>query len=62
MAKNLYRNVCAKDDRRFPLTREIVRDVSFIERRTIPLFKFDRIKSTRKRRGLYKLYGVYAVL
>ena len=51
MAKNLYRNVCAKDDHRFPLTRESVRDVSFISRRTIPASEFDRIKSAGKRRG-----------
>lgn len=51
MAKNLYKNVCAKDDHRFPLTRDSIRDKSFIARRTIPAEKFDAIKAAGKSRG-----------
>lgn len=51
MAKNLYKNVCAKDDHRFPLTRDSIRDASFIARRTIPASKFDRIKAAGKSHG-----------
>ena len=51
MAKNLYKNVCAKDNHRFPLTRDSIRDASFIARRTIPADKFDRIKAVGKSRG-----------
>lgn len=51
MAKNLYKNVCAKDDHRFPLTRDSIRDVSFIARRQIPAEMFDRIKAAGKSRG-----------
>ena len=51
MAKNLYKNVCAKDDHRFPLTRDSIRDKSFIARRKIPSSLFDRIKSTGKQHG-----------
>ena len=51
MAKNLYKNVCAKDDHRFPLTEDSARDASFIARRTIPASMFDRIKSTGKKHG-----------
>lgn len=51
MAKNLYKNVCAKDTHRFPLTRDSIRDTSFIARRKIPASMFDKIKSTGKSRG-----------
>ena len=51
MAKNLYKNVCAKDDHRFPLTRDSIRDASFIARRTIPASKFDTIKAAGKKHG-----------
>jgi NRPS condensation-like uncharacterized protein len=51
MAKNLYKNVCAKDGHRFPLTEDSARDASFIARRTIPASMFDRIKSTGKKHG-----------
>ena len=51
MAKNLYKNVCAKDDHRFPLTRDSIRDASFIARRTIPASKFDQIKAAGKSHG-----------
>ncbi|MBR4744999.1 MAG: hypothetical protein IK082_12555 [Oscillospiraceae bacterium] len=51
MAKNLYKNVCATDDHRFPLTRDSIRDRSFIAKRTVPAEMFDRIKSTGKSHG-----------
>lgn len=51
MAKNLYKNVCAKDSHRFPFTRDSVRDASFIARRTVPASRFDRLKAAGKRHG-----------
>lgn len=51
MAKNLYKNVCAKDDHKFPLTHESIRDESFIARRKLPSEMFDKIKSTGKKHG-----------
>ncbi|MBQ7638825.1 MAG: hypothetical protein IJS90_07990 [Clostridia bacterium] len=51
MAKNLYKNVCAKDDHRFPFTRDSIRDRSFIAKRTIPAEMFDSIKTTGKKHG-----------
>ena len=51
MAKNLYKNVCAKDDHRFPLTASGPSDRSFIARRTVPAEMFDAIKSVGKSHG-----------
>ena len=51
MAKNLYKNVCARDDHRFPFTRDSILDRSFIARRTIPAERFDAIKAAGKKRG-----------
>ena len=35
MAQNLYKNVCAKDNHKFPLTEDNIKDRSFIARRKI---------------------------
>ena len=51
MAKNLYKNVCAKDDHRFPLTADSIRDTSFIARRRISADTFAKIKTAGKSRG-----------
>ncbi|MGN1349310.1 MAG: condensation domain-containing protein [Acutalibacteraceae bacterium] len=51
MAKNLYKNVCAKDDHKFPLTHDSIRDVSFIAKRKLSAEMFDKIKSTGKKHG-----------
>lgn len=51
MAKNLYKNVCAKDDHRFPLTPDSIRDKSFIARRKISADTFARIKAAGKKHG-----------
>jgi len=51
MAKNLYKNVCAKDDHRFPLTGDSIRDKSFIARRKIDSERFAKIKSVGKKNG-----------
>lgn len=51
MAKNLYKNVCAKDDHRFPFTPDSIRDVSFIAKRKIPAENFDLIKAAGKKHG-----------
>lgn len=51
MAKNLYKNVCAKDTHRFPLTPESIRDKSFIVRRKIPADTFLKLKNEGKKRG-----------
>lgn len=51
MAKNLYKNVCAKDDHRFPLTSDSIRDKSFIARRKIDSERFAKIKSVGKKHG-----------
>ncbi len=49
MAKNLYKNVCAKDDHKFPLTPDSIRDHSFIARRKISAEKFVQIKAAGKK-------------
>lgn len=51
MARNLYKNVCAKDTHRFPLTPDSIRDHSFIVRRKIDAQRFARIKAVGKQHG-----------
>lgn len=51
MAKNLFRNINAKDDHAFPLTPDNIRDRSFIARRTLPASLFDPIKAAGKAHG-----------
>lgn len=51
MAKNLYRNINAKDDHAFPLTPDNIRDQSFIARRKLPAALFDPLKSAGKAHG-----------
>ena len=51
MAKNLYKNVNAKDDHRFPLTPDSIRDKSFIAKRKISREKLTKIKTQGKRLG-----------
>ena len=51
MAKNLYKNINAKDDHRFPLTPDSIRDVSFIAKRKIGREKLAKIKTQGKKLG-----------
>lgn len=51
MAKNLYKNVCAKDDHTFPLTHNNISDKSFIARRKIDEERFMKIKAVGKKHG-----------
>lgn len=51
MAKNLFRNINAKDDHAFPLTPDNIRDCSFIARRTLGAEMFDPIKKAGKALG-----------
>lgn len=51
MAKNLYRNINSKDNHRFPLTPDNVRDASFIAKRKLSAETFDLIKESGKRHG-----------
>lgn len=51
MAENLYKNVCAKDDHRFPLTPDSIRDRSFIARRKFDKEKFSRLRASGKNLG-----------
>lgn len=51
MARNLYRNVCAKDTHKFPLTESRKEDKSFIARRKISEDMFLKIKSVGKTKG-----------
>ena len=51
MAKNLYKNVNAKDDHRFPLTPDSIRDKSFIAKRKISREKLSKIKTQGKKLG-----------
>lgn len=51
MAKNLYKNVCAKDDHSFPLTNNSIADKSFIARRKIDEDRFMKIKAVGKKHG-----------
>ena len=48
MAKNLYKNVCAKDDHAFPLTPDSIRDVSFIAKRKIDADRFKKLRAAGK--------------
>lgn len=51
MAKNLFRNINAKDDHAFPLTADNIRDCSFIARRSLGAEMFDPIKNAGKALG-----------
>ncbi len=51
MARNLYKNVCAKDDHRFPLTEPHKDDYSFIARRKLSEDTFHKIKAAGKKHG-----------
>lgn len=51
MAKNLYKNVCAKDKHRFPLTPASIRDEPFIVRRKIDENTFLQLKAAGKKHG-----------
>ena len=51
MARNLYRNVCAKDTHKFPLTESNENDRSFIARRRISEETFLRLKTVGKAHG-----------
>lgn len=51
MAKNLYRNINSKDNHRFPLTPDNVRDSSFIARRRLSAETFEKIRAVGKQHG-----------
>ncbi len=51
MAKNLYKNVCAKDKHCFPLTPVSIRDEPFIVKRKIDGDTFLRLKAVGKEHG-----------
>lgn len=51
MAKNLYKNINAKDDHCFPLTPDSIRDKSFIAKRKIGREKLSEIKTQGKKLG-----------
>ena len=51
MARNLYKNVNAKDDHKFPLTPDSIRDRSFIAKRKISAEKLAQIKAAGKKHG-----------
>lgn len=51
MARNLYKNVCAKDTHKFPLAPDSIRDRSFIVRRKIDAERFAKIRSAGKKHG-----------
>lgn len=51
MAKNLYKNINAKDDHKFPLTSNSIADESFIARRKIDEERFAKIKAVGKQHG-----------
>lgn len=51
MARNLYKNVNKKDDHKFPLTRDSIRDESFIARRKFSAEMFEKIKAAGKAHG-----------
>lgn len=49
MARNLYKNINAKDDHAFPLTPDNIRDKSFIARRKIDAERFAKIRAAGKK-------------
>jgi len=51
MAKGLFKNINSKDDHKFPLTPDNIRDESFIARRKISADKFAKIKAVGKKHG-----------
>lgn len=51
MAQNLYKNVCAKDDHRFPLTENNLHDKSFIALRKIDADRFTALRKAGKTLG-----------
>lgn len=51
MAKNLYRNVNSRDNHSFPLTKDNIRDSSFIARRKLPAELFSKIRAVGKEHG-----------
>ena len=51
MARNLYKNINAKDDHKFPLTPDSIRDCSFIAKRKISAEKLAQIKAAGKKHG-----------
>ncbi len=51
MARRLYKNVCAKDTHKFPLTESRADDKSFIVKRKLLEEKFFMIKEVGKQNG-----------
>ena len=51
MANNLYKNVCAKDDHKFPLTPDNIKDRSFIAKRKIDAERFSALRKSGKQLG-----------
>ena len=51
MANNLYKNVCAKDDHKFPLSPDDIRDRSFIARRKVDAERFSALRKSGKQMG-----------
>lgn len=51
MARNLYKNVSSKDNHKFPLTPDSIRDRSFIARRKISAEKLAQVKAAGKKHG-----------
>lgn len=51
MAENLYKNVCAKDEHKFPLTENNIKDKSFIARRKINKDNFALLRAGGKKHG-----------
>ena len=51
MARNLYKNVCAKDEHKFPLTPDSIRDRAFIAKRKWSADTFSRIHTAGKKLG-----------
>lgn len=51
MAENLYKNVCAKDNHKFPLTPDNIRDRSFIIKRKIDRERFSTLRKSGKAHG-----------
>ena len=48
MAKNLYKNIASRDDHKFPLTPDNLKDKSFIARRKIDKDTFNKLRSVGK--------------